>query len=292
VARRTVCQTPRRRAERQDCPGAPPPCRERIPASQAAFLDDVGRVLRAWRRTPLLPLIVVRCALVQLLAGSGNPAVAGLAGLTSLLLVGLAGSPSGSGTSGCGPAGPSRPGEAWRATLRCFGRFFVLGARRASGSVLCWPPAARRPLRAARHRRRRALSRCPEGCRLWATLYGVLLGRPRLRAADLRDARDRVLEQAGARRVPDRAAPAAGELAADGRLRPGAGGARRARRGCSWGWTGRRATARHACSATVVLALGRGAVAAYYLRTVPGAGPDGAVRMTARPATTRRPLGW
>jgi hypothetical protein len=43
---------------------------------------------------------------------------------------------------------------------------------------------------------------------------------------------------------------------------------------------------------TLVLALGRGAVAAYYLRTVPGAGPDGAVQLTASPGYYPAPSGW
>ena len=43
---------------------------------------------------------------------------------------------------------------------------------------------------------------------------------------------------------------------------------------------------------TVVLALGRGTVAAYYLRTVPGAGPDGAVQLKAAPAYYPAPSRW
>ncbi len=36
-------------------PVTPSPVPDRVPASQAAFLDDVGRVLRVWRRAPLAP---------------------------------------------------------------------------------------------------------------------------------------------------------------------------------------------------------------------------------------------
>lgn len=43
---------------------------------------------------------------------------------------------------------------------------------------------------------------------------------------------------------------------------------------------------------TLVLALGRGAVAAYYLRTVPGAGPDGAVQLGETPGYAPLPPAW
>ena len=268
----------------------PSPVPDRIPASQAAFLDDAGRVLQAWRRTPLLLGLTLAVAGVQLLGASTQPAVAGLAGLASLLLVGWPGAERlwylrlWTGRS-------LTLGEAWRATLRCFGRFFVLALLvGAVGAVLATPVivAVVQVLEVADD----GTVELDGGLPLWATLYATLLGiagyavltfvTPALvySSKRVRDAIPiglRLLRVSWPRTwvyalLPAVVAGVAGILVGFGP--PSA------------------KTVLVTLVSTAVLALTRGAVAAFYLRTVPGAGPDGAVALTPAPGYYPPPSGW
>jgi len=259
-------------------PSSVPP---RIPASQAAFLDDLRRVLRAWRVAPLLPVLTLAVAAAQLLSGSGQPGVAALFGLLSLLLVGWPGAERlwylrlWTGRT-------LTVAEAWRATLRCFGRFFVLALVVGLAVAVLALPVIVAFFRAADFAADGTVS-FPDGFPPWAVGYAVLLTiagyavltfvTPALvySSRRVRDAIPiglRLLRVSWPRTWAYVLVPAvlAGAPSILVGLEPlGA------------------ATALATLFSAVVLALGRGAVAAFYLRTVPGAGPDGDVQLATAP---------
>lgn len=264
------------------------PVPARIPASQAAFLDDVRRVLRVWRRTPLLPLVTLAVAVVALLAGVGNGAVAALATVGSLLLVGWPGAErlwylrlwTGRSLS---------PAEAWRATLRCFGRFFVLALTVGLAfAVLAIPMLVGVVRTVDVDGGTLALTELP----LWIHVYGALLGvlgyalltfvTPAIvysskHVSEAIPIGLRLLRVSWPRTAAYVLVPAvlAGTPAVFLGLEPVG----------AWTvvWT---------AISTLALAVGRGTVAAYYLRTVPGAGPDGAVRVAETPGYYPAPSSW
>ncbi len=268
----------------------PTPVPDRIPASQAAFLDDLGRVLRAWRTAPLLPVVTLLVASLQLLSGSGTPGLAALAGLGALLFVGWPGAERlwylrlWTGRT-------LTLGEAWRANLRCFGRFFVLALAAGAVFVVLAVPLIVSVAQRAEVADDGTFS-LDGGLPLWALLYGGLLGllgyalltfvtpaivysSKRVRDAvpiGLRLLRVSWPRTAAYVLVPAVLAGAPALLTGFDPLGP------------------RSAVA--SLLGGLVLALGRGAVAAYYLRTVPGAGPDGAVRMADQPGYYPPPNGW
>ena len=253
----------------------PSPVPQRIPAAQAQFLDDVGRTLRAWRRAPLLPLTTL--ALVVLTASGGGRGIPGaLSGLVAFLFLGWVGVQRlwylrlWTGRT-------LTLAEAWRANLRCFGRFFVLAlATGAVGAVAAIPLAV--PFY-------RAAAIDADGATtfvdlpLWATTYSVLIGvvgyalltfvTPAIvySSKRVRDAVPiglRLLKVSWPRTALYVLVPAIGAVL------PGL-------------LTGRVLLERPGLPelllSALALAVGRGAVAAYYLRTVPGAGPDGDIRL-------------
>jgi len=289
MARRTVCQNPWWRATRQDALVTPSPVPDRIPASQAAFLDDVGRVLRAWRAAPLLPAVTVGVGVVQLLSAVESPAVAGPAALVALLLIGW-------------PCAERlwllrlwtgrrlTAGEAARATLRCFGRMLVFAL--VVGLVLLVllvPLGVVLASRADLSEDGTLTFAGGEPAWLGPYLFAVTVAgyaaltfvTPAL-AYSSRRVRDalriglRLLRVSWPRTLAYVLLPA---------LVAAAGGALSYR-----GLDGVAVVATVAAAA--LLALGRGATAAYYLRNVPGAGPDGAVQLEAAPAYYPAPAGW
>lgn len=267
----------------------PSPVPDRIPASQAAFLDDVGRVLQAWRRTPLLPTAVVAVAAVTLLASASNPGLSALGGLLGLLLVGWPGAERlwylrlWTGRT-------LTLGEAWRATLRCFGRFFVLGLLVVGIATVLAVPLIVAVVREVDLSTGTApeLSDLPR----WTAVYAVLLATtgyvlltfvsPALvySSRRVRDAIPiglRLLRVSWPRTAPYAVLPAAlagvpGLFVGFAPLSPG--------------------TVLTTLLSTLVLAVGRGAAAAFYLRTVPGAGPDGAVPPAPAPVYYPPPPAW
>jgi hypothetical protein len=264
------------------------PVPSRIPASQAQFLDDVGRTLRAWRTAPLLPVTVVAVACLTLLSGLDNRGVATLGGLLGLLLVGWPGAErlwylrlwTGRTLS---------PGEAVRATLRCFGRFFVLALAVGSvGAVLAVPAIVGLVRSLDLTSDEPAFADVPT----WVLVYFAVLTllayvlltfvTPALvySSKRLRDAVPiglRLLRVSWPRTAAYVLVPA---------VLAGAPGF----------FLGFEETSSPNAFLTLLgalaLSLGRGAVAAYYIRTVPGAGPDGAVRLEAQPGFYPPPATW
>lgn len=289
MARRPVCQTPGAPGTRQHVLVNPSPVPDRIPASQAAFLDDVGRVLRVWRRTPLLPVVTVGVGVVQLLSAVEQPAVALLSALLALLLLGWP----------CAErvwllrlwtGRQMTLGQAWRVTLRCFGRMFVLGlvALLAAGLLLL-------PLGVALALQVEVADdgsvSLPGGEPAWVAPYVVAVTvvgyclltfvTPAL-AYSSRRVRDAL--RIGVRLLRVSLPQTAAYVLLPALLAAG---------GTALTYRGLDAVA---VLATVLsaagLALGRGATAAYYVRTVPGAGPDGAVQVDPQPGHYPAPSGW
>ena len=252
----------------------------RIPRSQASFLDDVARTLRAWREAPLLPLTTLAIAVPALAAGN-DPAWRTAAGLLTLLFLGWVGTQRlwylrlWTGRT-------LTLAEAWRANLRCFGRFFVLGlVVGVAFLVLAIPLVV--PLAQAFELGPDGMATLPNGLPLWVEVYSALLAvlgyavltfvTPAIvySSRRVRDAIPiglRLLKvswpaTAAYVLVPAAGASLPGLLGSVDPLQP---------EGLLAGLV-----------STLVLALGRGAVSAYYLRTVPGAGPDGDVRLEPEP---------
>lgn len=251
-----------------------------VPASQAGFLDDVGRALRAWRQAPLLPVVTVAVALVYLASGSGRPGVAGPAALLALLLVGWPGAErlwylrvwTGRDLT---------LGEAWRASLACFGRFFVLALVVGLAAGLLLVPAAIVLL--SRVELSDGAATLPGGVPPWVALYTALVFvagyavltfvTPALvySSRRIRDAVPlglRLLQVSWPHTAAYVLVPA---LVTGAASLPGS-------------YRGLDATAvAVTLASTLVVALSRGATAAYYLRVVPGVAPDGAVLLTPEP---------
>ena len=251
----------------------------RIPASQAQFLDDVGRTLRAWRAAPLLPLTTLALALVIAVRDARGVTTA-LGGLVALLFLGWSGVQRlwylrlWTGRT-------LTLAEAWRANLRCFGRFLCLGLLTGVAFVITVIPLLVPLLRAADVSAEGEITF--DDLPLWALAYSVLLGivgyglltfvTPAIvySSKRVRDAVPiglRLLRVSWPRTalyvlVPALAASLPGILAGPGPFNsPGLP---------------------EVLASALVLALGRGAVSAYYLRTVPGAGPDGDIRLQPEP---------
>ena len=251
-----------------------------VPASQAAFLDDVGRALRAWREAPLLPVVTLLVALVYLASGSEPAGLAVAASLLALLLVGWPGAErlwylrvwTGRDLT---------LGEAGRATLSCFGRFFVLALVVGLVAGLLLAPMA--VVLLSRVELSNGSATLPGGVPAWVWLYTGLVFAAGYAALTFvtpalvyssRRIRDAVPLGLRLLRVswPHTAAyvlvPAlvagASSLVTDSRGVDGT------------------AVAVTVVS-TLLFALSRGATAAYYLRVVPGVGANGAVRVEPEP---------
>ena len=262
---------------------------DRIPASQAQLLDDVGRTLDAWRRAPLLPLLILLSALVTVAAGSDEPGVLFPATLLGLLLVGWPGAQRlwylrlWTGRT-------LTPAEAARATLRCFGRFFVLGLVVGLSAAVLAIPAIVAVVLAADFGPDGAPT-FPEGVPGWALVYIALLSvagyalltfvTPALvysskRVSEAIPIGLRLLRRSWPRTaayvlVPAVLASAPTLLMDDVLAQP---------------------SAALTVLGALVAALGRGATAAYYVRCVPGAGPDGAIQLGPAPGYYPPPAQW
>lgn len=289
MARPTVCQNPQWQAKRQDALMIPSPVPDRIPASQAGFLDDVGRTLRAWRAAPLLPVVTVGVGVVQLLSAVESPAVAGTAGLLALLLLGwpcaerlwLLRLWTGRRLSA---------GDAATATLRCFGRMLVLVlVVSAATAVLLLPVGVALAGRVAVTDGGTLSLDGGEpgwlGPYLFALTvlgYAVLTFVTPALAYSSRRVRDALRIGLRLLRV---SWPHTGAYVLLPALVAAGGGA--------LSYRGLDATAVVATvAAAALLALGRGATAAFYVRCVPGAGPDGAVPLTPAPGHSPARSGW
>ena len=263
---------------------------DQIPASQAAFLDDVERTLRAWRRAPLLPVLTLAVAGVGLLGSTGIPSLAALGSVLGLLLVGWPGVERlwylrlWTGRS-------LTPGEAVAATLRCFGRFFVLGLVVFAAFGVLGLPAIIGFLRTVEFASD-GTPTFPDRLPVWVAVYSLLLGlagyvlltfvTPAIvySSKRVRDAIPiglRLLRVSWPRTAAYALVPALLT---------------------SIPWLSfslqdfQTANPVGALFGALVLLLGRGAVAAYYLRTVPGAGPDGAVQLAPQPGYYPPPQKW
>lgn len=286
MARRTVCQNPR--VGRQDAPVHPSPVPDRIPASQAGFLDDVGRVLRAWRTAPLLPAVTVGVGVLQLLAAVEQPAVALVSALLALLLLGWP----------CAErvwllrlwtGRQMTLGQAWRGTMRCFGRMFVLGLVSLLGAALLLLPLGIALTLRVQVDPDGALT-LPGGEPPWVapyvmavTLVGYCLLTFVTPALAYSSRRVRDALRIGVRLLRVSLPQTAAYVLLPALV--AAGGTALTYRGLD------AAAVVATVLSAALLALGRGATAAYYVRTVPGAGPDGAVQIDPTPGYYP-PSGW
>ena len=251
-----------------------------LPRDQAQLLDDVARTWRAWRQAPVLGLLTVGVGVLPALAAVQQPAVAVLATLLALLLLGwtlterlwLLRLWTGRELS---------LREARTATLRCFGRMLVLLLVAAlAGLVLLVPLGAVLLVQG------RALDAEAPG---WVAGY-VAVATVLLYAAftfvtpALAFSTGRV---GAALRIGLRLLTVSLPSTAAYVLLPALVAAVAALLPTS--------TAVHVAVAAVtalLLGLARGATAAYYVRTVPGAGPDGSIDVSDRPTYSPPPSGW
>ena len=285
MARRTVCQTPRRPGPGQTAAVTAPatttsPVPPRIPASQAGFLTDLGRVLKAWRSAPLLPLLILAIGVLQLVRSSGE-GIGLLAGVVAFLLLGSTGAERlwylrlWTGRT-------LTLQDAWRANLRCLGRFLVLALLVFGIALVVGLPAIVGVVRAADVAGDGTVT-FPDGLPTWTLVWFglmVLVGyalltfvTPALVYSSKR-VRDAIPIGLRLLRVswPHTAAyvlvPAVATALPTLLLGDDPFG---------------RPSLLASATGILVLALCRGAVASYYVRTVPGAGPDGAVRLGTEP---------
>jgi hypothetical protein len=256
------------------------PVPSRIPPAQAQLVADVGRTLRAWRAAPLLPVVALGVGVAQLLAAVEQPAVALLAALLALLLLGWP----------CAErvwllriwTGRSMTlAQAWRGTLDCFGRMLVLGLVVLLGGALLLLPLGVALALQVEVAADGAVA-LPGGEPDWvgpyvavvtAVGYCVLTFVTPALAYSTRRVRDAL--RIGLRLLRVSLPQTAGYVLLPALVAAG----------------GTALTYRHLDAVAVLvtvlsaaaLALGRGATASYYVRTVPGAGPDGAVRLEPEP---------